>query len=62
MSIKITLVGAGSYSFGLEILREICSHVMLKNSPIDEVEICLFDINEQRIKGMEEIWNKIKAI
>ena len=41
---KITMIGAGSFSFGLESLKDLASMSMQKDSPLKEAEVMLMDI------------------
>lgn len=54
---KITIIGAGSFAFGLHLLKDIASHARLPGSPLAGAEISLMDINAQRLSYAEQIWD-----
>jgi alpha-galactosidase len=57
---KITIIGAGSFAFGLRLLRDLASHARLPKSPLKDSEICLMDINPQRLGYTEALWKKMQ--
>ena len=59
---KITIIGAGSFAFGLHLLRDIAAHARLPNSSLKDSEICLMDINSQRLSYTEQLWKKMKEV
>ena len=61
MTCKIAILGAGSNVFGLRMIKDIAAVAVKPASPLAGVEICLMDIDEQRLgymfeacKGMKE--------
>ena len=53
MGIKICLIGAGSATFSLDLIKDLCITPNLKGS-----EICLMDINQERLDTAYEICNR----
>jgi alpha-galactosidase len=59
---KITIIGAGSFAFGLHLLRDLASHSNLPNSSLKDSEICLMDINETRLNYTLKSWELMKEL
>lgn len=57
--VKITIIGAGSFAFGLTLLRDIASHALLALSPLKNAEICLMDIDATRLSYMDQLWKEM---
>jgi alpha-galactosidase len=62
MSTKITIIGAGSFAFGLRLLRDIASYASLPSSSLAGSEVCLMDINADRLSYTEQLWHKMKEL
>jgi alpha-galactosidase len=55
MPIKLTVIGGGSSSFVPALVRKLI------NSDLSDVQLTLMDINEQRVRTMEELARKLVA-
>lgn len=52
MGCKIAIIGAGSNVFGLRMVKDIASVSAKPGSPLAGAEVCLMDIDEQRLEYM----------
>lgn len=59
---KITVIGAGSYSFGLRIMKDLASMSLQDNSPLKESEVVLMDIDSVRLDYMMQIYKKMQEL
>jgi alpha-galactosidase len=60
--VKITIIGAGSFAFGLTLLRDLASHALMAQSPLKHAEICLMDIDQPRLAYTEQLWHAMRKI
>ncbi|MBD3354017.1 MAG: hypothetical protein GF364_21220, partial [Candidatus Lokiarchaeota archaeon] len=56
MATKIAIIGAGSYSFGMSVLKDLAAHAIQESSPLKNAEVVLMDIDAVRLGYMVKIW------
>ncbi|MHA1732791.1 MAG: family 4 glycosyl hydrolase [Promethearchaeota archaeon] len=59
--VKVAIIGAGSNVFGLRMIKDLSAHAARDGSPLQGLEVCLMDIDAQRLRYMSAVCDAMAA-